>query len=161
MMSCSQAFRAQRCETEAEIAAVAEAAEYLSAPAPRKWVAGRVVSLLSHYFVSQQDEALASAVAEDWCSMLEDYPAWAIANACRWWMGRENPRKHCKPLPGDIQDRAHVELEPVRAARITIARGVALPAPQAEPRMEITEQERARRAAIAASFGLKRIGDTA
>ncbi|RRH72014.1 hypothetical protein EG244_15990 [Falsigemmobacter faecalis] len=160
-MSCSQAFKAQRCETEADLKAVSQAADYLGRPAPRKWIAGRVVSLLSHYFVSQQDETLAAAVAEDWCAMLADYPAWAIANACRWWMSRENPRKHCKPLPGDIQDRAHIEMEPVRAARITIARGVALPKPQPAARPEITEEERARRAAVVASLGLKRIGGEA
>lgn len=144
----------------AEVEAVDAALDYLGRSAPRKWIAGRVASLLSHYFVSQQDEVLAAAVAEDWCAMLEDYPAWAIANAARWWMGRENPRKHCKPLPGDIQDRAHVEMEPMRAARITTARGVAAPAPQPEKSAAgwDTPEARARRAEHAASLGLKTFG---
>lgn len=124
MMGSLPAFSARRSETEDELQLAKEVCRYLEEIPPRKWIAGRVVTLLSHYFVAQTDSAVAEAMADDWCEMLEDYPAWAIANACRWWMSRENPRKHCKPLPGDIQERAHVEMMPVRAARIMILQGI-------------------------------------
>lgn len=126
-MGSLQAFSAQRVADDDEARLTEEAVIYLETKAPRSWVAGRVVTLLSHYFVAQTDASVAEAVAEDWCAMLEDYPAWAIANAARWWMSRENPRKHCKPLPGDIQERAHEELAPVRAAWIMARRGPEAP----------------------------------
>lgn len=120
-------FSAQLAADETEAAHTRAAIAYLKRPATRIWVAGRVAALLSHYFVAQQDDGIAAAVAEDWCATLATYPAWSIANACRWWMSRENPRKHLKPLPGDIEDRAHAEMEPIRAARITLRRGISGP----------------------------------
>lgn len=124
-MGSLQAFSAQLPGDEAEAELTRDAISYLGTPATGKWIAGRVVTLLSHYFVAQQDASIAEAVAEDWCAMLEVYPAWALSNACRWWMGLDNPRKHCKPLPGDIQARAHAEMEAIRAAKITLQRGIA------------------------------------
>ena len=100
-----------------------QAIAYLSTPAPRKWIAGRVLTLLSQYFAPNMDENISAAIADDWCEMLAGYPAWAIANACRWWMGRENPHKHRRPLPGDIQERAWAEMERIRAAKIVLDRG--------------------------------------
>jgi hypothetical protein len=125
--------------------------EYLEKPATRKWIAGRALTLLSQYFAPNMDESVAKAIAEDWCEMLSGYPAWAIANACRWWMGRENPNKARRPLPGDIQDAAHREMEKVRVARIALSRGVALPQP--EPQQEAracTPEELERRRQYAA-----------
>lgn len=124
MMDSLPAFSARRSETERELQLAMDACRYLDELPPKKWIAGRVVTLLSHYFVAQTDAAVAEAMADDWCEMLEEYPAWAIANACRWWMSRENPRKHFKPMPGDIQERAHVEMMPIRAALIMIKQGV-------------------------------------
>lgn len=154
MMDSLRAFSARLPEDQAEADTTREAIRYLTTPAPGKWIAGRVVTLLSHYFVAQQDPSLAEAVAEDWCAILEDYPAWAIANAARWWMSRENPRRNQKPLPGDIQGRAHIEMERVRAAKITVARGTATsPHPTPEPpRQPVTEEERARRATVSAEM---------
>jgi len=133
MMGSLRAFSAQLPEDEAEAALTMDAIWCLETPATRKWIAARIVTLLSHYFVAQQEASVADAVAEDWCSILDDYPAWAIANACRWWLGRENPRRHCKPIPGDVQDRAHHEMDRVRAAKITVRRGI-MPPRQASER---------------------------
>lgn len=104
--------------------ATSEAIEYLCKPAPAKWVAGRVATLLASYAQGNRtDEALATAVADDWLALLSDYPAWAIAKACRWWMSMDNPKRGFKPVPGDIQERAHRELEPIRAAKIMVSMG--------------------------------------
>lgn len=97
--------------------------EYLTAPAPRKWIAGRVLTLLSQYFAPNMDEGVSSAIADDWCAMLADYPAWAIANACRWWMSRENPNKHRRPVPGDIQERCEVEIVRAKTAKVVLGWG--------------------------------------
>lgn len=129
------------------------AIERLSQPAPRHWISGRVVVTLSHYFVAQQEAAVVKAIADDWADLLSEYPAWAIAKACKWWISRENEHHHRKPLPGDIQDRAHREMGAVRAARMVLERGIAAPEPEREPvAVEITDEERARRAALVAEL---------
>lgn len=102
---------------------MAAAVEYLTAPAPRKWIAGRTLTLLSQYFAPNMDEGVAAAIADDWCAMLADYPAWAIANACRWWMSRENPNKHRRPVPGDIQERCEVEVARTKTAKVVLGWG--------------------------------------
>lgn len=118
----------------------------LSTPAPRKWVAGRVLTLLSQYFAPNMDENVSAAIADDWCAMLAEYPAWAIANACRWWMSRENPNKHRRPLPGDIQERCHVETERLRVAKLTLQRGIAKPP---EPPRIVTAEDMEHRRKVA------------
>lgn len=123
--SCLTPFKASRPKDRAELEQTISAIEYLTKPAPSNWTAARVVTLLSHYFTAQQEAAQVRAVAVDWADMLADYPAWAIANACRWWLGHENPRRSYKPVPGDIQYRAHREMEGVRAAKIMVGLGVA------------------------------------
>lgn len=59
-----------------------------------------------------------AAIAEDWVQELSDYPEWALQKAFRWWIGRENEKRRQKPVPGDISDRAYVEMSIVRAAKI-------------------------------------------
>jgi hypothetical protein len=155
-MTCLPGFNGQLPESQTEYDHTADAIAYLETPAPRKWIAGRVVTLLSHFFVAQQEAAVVEAVADDWCAILDKYPAWAIANACRWWLSRENPRKHCKPLPGDIEDRAVAELSRVRVARISLERGISRP--RAADEIEVprtgewwTAEERQRRKDFAQS----------
>jgi len=155
ILRSSLVFNGLLADTEEEIEAVYELVDYLEKPAPRQWIAGRALTLLSQYFAPNMDEAVSKAIADDWCEMLSGYPAWAIANACRWWMGRENPHKARRPLAGDIQEAAWREMERVRVARMTIARGVdrGRPDPTPEPpRPSMTPEERARRAAVAASI---------
>lgn len=125
MMRCFKAFSAQRIADQAELEATASAIEYLTAPASPRWIAGRIATTLASYGHGNRDEDVAAAVAEDWVALLEPYPAWALANACRWWISMDNPRRSFKPVPGDIQERAHRELEGVRAARIMLSMGVA------------------------------------
>lgn len=158
MMSCSQVFSARRAESQSEADQADIAVAYLGRAAPIDWVAGRVATLLSHYFVASQDERVAAAVAEDWCETLHGYPAWAIANACLWWMSRENPRKHCKPLPGDIQERAHIEEAPLRAARTILRLGILEPTPKREV---VQIEDAAKRRAFAEKVLGKYRGDRA
>jgi len=146
---------------EAEAEGIREMVEYLEKPATRKWIAGRALTLLSQYFAPNMDETVAKAIADDWCEMLSGYPAWAISNACRWWMGRENQNKVRRPLPGDIQEAAHREMEKVRVARIALSRGVALPKPEPEPPRELTPEDLDRRRQFAEQVmgSMKRMGN--
>ena len=139
IIGCLMAFSAQLPESQTEADQTRAAIDYLKTPCTRKWVAARVVTLLSHYFVAQQESAVVDAIAEDWVATLETYPAWALANACRWWISKDNKDRHRRPMPGDIEARADVELSPVRAAQITIRRGViAEPAHDAEAKPQRT-----------------------
>lgn len=140
---CLTPFRALRPRDQDELEQSLAAIEYLTVPAPGSWIAAKVVSLLSHFFTAQQEAAVAKAIALDWADMLSEYPAWAIANACRWWLSRENPRRSYKPVPGDIQDRAHVELEGVRAAKVMVSLGVPPDEPTRAPVAPPTQLERA------------------
>lgn len=125
MMRSTEAFSAQPVkDRDALIQAVSEV-EFLSVPAGRKWVLARVMTMMSHYHATRVDEKVMEAMAEDWAQELKAYPAWAISNAVRWWMGRENPRRSFKPVPGEISDRCHIETNAVRAAAIMIDMAVA------------------------------------
>lgn len=150
-MHSHRAFSALRPESEGELEEAVLAIDYLSAPATRKWISARILTLLTHYYVAHDEVSIADRVAEDWCISLEAYPAWAIFNACRWWMSRDNPNMRTKPLPGDIQQRAHLEMERVRAAKITVARGVSSHSQSAGvPRQDPTPEEIERRRQVAA-----------
>lgn len=99
-----------------------EAVDRISEPATGKWITGRVASLLSQYYAGNVTDQVMAAIADDWRRELADYPAWAIANAVRWWIGSENTDRRKKPLPGDIAERAKKELGPILIARSAIRR---------------------------------------
>lgn len=67
------------------------------------WVAGRVRTLLSHYFQPDQPIEVQDAALEDWAEMLTPYSRQAIEYACTSYL-RDQPRR--RPTPGDIRVRA-------------------------------------------------------
>jgi len=90
--------------------------EKLMKPAGREWTSGRVATLLASYFVSQLPANIQAAIAEDWLAELQSFPAWALQEACRWWLSADNPERKRKPHPGDIAARARQETLIVRLA---------------------------------------------
>lgn len=48
-------------------------------------------------------------------------PEWAVTNACRWWIGPDNPRRGHKPQAGDIAARIKWELGPVAMGEVKVA----------------------------------------
>ena len=90
--------------------ALAAQAEALKTPATARWITGRVATLLAQYFAGNVPPEMMEAIAADWHHELREFPAWAVAVAVRWWMGRENQHRHRKPLPGDISARARFEM---------------------------------------------------
>jgi len=92
----------------------------LKHPATPKGIAAKVVPMLSVYYVALTHDALAAQVGAIWQDELEGYPLWAVHNATRWWVSRNNPYKHRSPVPGDISSRCDVEMGLVIAAETKI-----------------------------------------
>ena len=139
--------------------ALQDAVDKFSTPAPRKWITGRIASLLAQYFQGDISEQMMRAIADDWCHEMQEFPAWAIAKSVRWWTGRDNPDRRKKPLPGDIADRAQKELGPIFAAKSAIRRfdqGVVLQIEEA-PR-ERMSKERAEEIMAEAGLNVKKFG---
>lgn len=65
----------------------------------REWIGGRVLTLLSHYWRDDDDDALLAAIGADWADVLEGLPQDAIQKACIQYQ-RTEPRR--KPTPGAI-----------------------------------------------------------
>lgn len=96
--------------------------EKLTVPASKEWIAGRVSTLLDHYFTAPFPDPAMEAVAQDWIKILGDLPPWAIEAACVWWLSQDNPNAHRKPLPGDIAKRAKTEMGIVKLAEGAVRR---------------------------------------
>lgn len=113
------------------------------------------MTLLSQYYVppvgqtpEQEEQArkINEAAADDWFDELKDFPAWAISNACRWWMSADNQDRRKKPLPGDIAERAFHEMGFVRIAGKLVERfDLKGPAAKAEhkPEPELSAEQKA------------------
>ena len=133
---------------------------HLSTPAPKKWITGRIASLLAQYFQGDISDKMMEAIADDWCHELQEYPAWSIAKAVRWWTGKDNPDRRKKPLPGDIAERAQKELGPLFAAKAAIRNfdNGSIPMIEERPRERISK-ERAAELMAEAGFAVKKFGE--
>ena len=98
------------------------AIDLISVPARVDEIATEVVSLIVEYFVKYDREGLARLAADRWQNELEGQPLWAIKKASAWWTSRHNDRRDRKPLPGDISQRAFMEMEIVRFAQRMVDR---------------------------------------
>lgn len=73
-------------------------------PASAEWTAGRVLTLLSHYYQPDQPSELSEAAMLDWLEILDGQSEAHIQRACIDHM-RERPRT--RPTPGDILKRVN------------------------------------------------------
>ena len=131
----------------------------LSTPAPRKWITGRIASLLAQYFQGDISEQMMKAIADDWVYEMQEFPAWSIAKAVRWWTGKDNPDRRKKPLPGDIAERAQRELGALAVARLAVRRfddGIT-PMIEKQPEERISK-ERADEIMAEVGFSVKKFG---
>lgn len=151
--------------------ALEDAIKKLCTPAPAKWVTGRIASLLSQYYIAELpanslnarkaeiSADIMTSIADDWYSELKVFPAWSIAKAVRWWIGKDNPDRRKKPMAGDIAERAQKELGPIIVARTAVKifdRGhLATIAP---PPKERISKERANEIMAQAGFSVKKFG---
>lgn len=78
---------------------------------------GEVAKTLAHYFQGVIPVGFAKSIGADYDAELSKYPAWAIVNARRWWLSADNGKRRYKPLPGDLAERAEMEMTIVRIAQ--------------------------------------------
>lgn len=143
MMRSLTPFRGMRPATEVEADETLSAIEAMRTPATAKWLNGRIATLLAHYYVANMDPKMMEAVADDWHHALKGFPAWAIANSCRFWLSAANDRHRSKPMPGDIQGLADKEMALIRVAEYWLRVGVAPEAPAQLEKYTPTAEERA------------------
>ena len=85
-------------------------------PEHRQWIAGRIYTLLSHYWREDDPDALTTAIASDWVEVLAGMPQRAIQNACVQYL-RDEPRR--KPTPGAILELARALSPPPRLVQVS------------------------------------------
>ena len=91
---------------------VALAKEVLATPANTEWIAGRMVTLLSHYFQPGQDPNVSAAAGSDWMSILSPFPQVVIETACNEWLST----KHHRPTPAHMVELCHRHRDRIRDA---------------------------------------------
>lgn len=123
----------------------------------RKWIGGRAVTLLSHYWRDDDPVELTAAIGNDWATVLEGIPQEYINRACVAYL-RDEPRR--KPTPGEIFQRARAMIpRPMEVSRpMTREEREAMAAQQAKAR-EINPERKAQAEAILSELGIKKIGD--
>lgn len=104
-------------------------------PASPQWIAGRIETLLSHYFQPGTDERIAEAAMTDWIRLLSSMPQQAISFACDRYMANQ-PRR--RPGPGDILCIAQTWLNDQRKQYMR-----KLPPPTEEKRERVSKERAA------------------
>lgn len=145
--------------SETDVRAANDLIEWIKTPSPRKWLSARILTLLSHYYVSQSDERVAQAAAEDWIEILRELPPWAVSNACRKYLAGDNRRR--KPTPGDILDLAQRELWFVNKAAKSLCEreAAAMDTPPKPLTAKEREYRRKRVAELTTGFGKMPVDD--
>lgn len=64
-----------------------------------EWIAGRVATLLSHYFQPDNPQPVQDEALVDWVKQLTGYSEGQIEGACQLYL-RNQPRR--RPTPGDV-----------------------------------------------------------
>lgn len=78
------------------------------------WIAGRIKTLLAHYFQPDNPSELEEAAIDDWIEALLPFSQYAIKTACTNYL-REEPRR--RPTPGSVVAYAHKANRQVEARR--------------------------------------------
>lgn len=99
--------------------------------AHREWIAGRALTLLSHYWRADDPVELTAAIGKDWADVLEGMPQDAIQKAAIQFQRDEPKRKPTpaaiyalakmfvpKPKPVATPEPERVRVTPERAAQI-------------------------------------------
>ena len=73
----------------------------------REWIAGRIATLLSHYWRDDDPMELLTAMAADWVEVLAGMPQAAVQQACVQYL-RNEPRR--RPTPGSILELARLAM---------------------------------------------------
>lgn len=68
-----------------------------------QWIAGRIKTLLSHYYQPDTPQEVEEAAMDDWIEILLPFRQRDIERACSGYL-RDQPRR--RPSPGEIRARA-------------------------------------------------------
>lgn len=67
------------------------------------WIAGRIETLLSHYYQPDNPAEVRDGAIDDWVELLAPLSRQSIEHACSAWL-KDQPRR--RPSPGDIRAKA-------------------------------------------------------
>lgn len=123
MANSLRGLLAEPVSTPEQAKKIREVCRELRQPAKEAWTLERIFTLLTHYYVSDLPEQVAVRIADDWFSVLDGLPDWAIERACRWWLSADNPKRRNKPMPGDIEASARGEVALLDMAEGLVKRG--------------------------------------
>lgn len=112
--------------------------EAMKAPASAEWLTGQVLTLRRLYSASQSDERLEDAMMDAWMDALEPFPQFAVEAACMEYIRSET----FPPKPADICQRAAAVMADLRKRLSEVS------APREAPPLQISEEERRRRASV-------------
>ncbi len=86
------------------------------------WIAGRIETLLSHYFQPDNPVEVFESAMDDWISVLEKYPEEIIEHACRFWVRNFQSKR---PTPAAISSicQTHRDNQNRRKSSSVPARG--------------------------------------
>ena len=110
--------------------------------AHREWIAGRIATLLSHYWRDDDPIELLTAMAADWVEVMAGMPQQAVQQACVQYL-RNEPRR--RPTPGAILELARMAMP----LPVIVRRVVAMP----EAKREVLTKEQ--REAIMQEVGFR------
>lgn len=113
-----------------------------------EWIAGRIGTLLDHYFQPNDPTQVTKAQMMDWIRVLRDMPQQAISASCDGYL-RDQPRR--RPTPGDIYNRCNTWL--YAKGHVQRPRLGPLPAANALPPPERNDEDRKRAVEILARAG--------
>ncbi len=126
-------FVARRAQSTDEIAQTRDLLDLYARPGPVEAILAAVAVLLSFKRDITRGRPTDDAAASIWRAILEPYPAWAVKEACIWWLSAANQNRDYLPVPGDIEEKVIEIMRPIRAAEIMCAMGpAAAPKPETE-----------------------------
>jgi hypothetical protein len=121
MLSSLRQRQGSLIESNAESFELRQLVEALSEPATPMQRGRQIATLMAHYYVAEMPGGVHDEILSDFAVALREFPAWAIAEARRWWVN-DNPKRHRRPLPGDLADRARLAMRDVYAAQERLKR---------------------------------------
>ena len=116
MLSSLRRLQGSLIESSAESFELSQLVEALSEPATPVQRGKQIATLLAHYYVADMPAGVHDEILSDFAVALREFPAWAIGEARRWWVN-DNQKRHRRPLPGDLADRARLAMRDVYAAQ--------------------------------------------
>lgn len=130
-----------------------EIAERALGVSDKEWLAGRILTLLKHYYIDRKEPAsLTRAIARDWIKALERYSPQAIDHACAEWLSRSEKKPKISNIAGLAAAWEQRIRHDIHRARLIIS-----PPPEQDPQ----SQDEEKRLAVCADLSRQFLKDKA